>query len=149
MGVGSQVIPSVAGTSHEFVPSSAPKSTGPRPHRLRTRTCLYAYHNVISQQQRKQRCSWAAPLPAVCVFTQVSTCVSTCVQTQTRTHCPGHASGSTDTQGARCCDAGWLQLSPFSAQVGHKQHFTASGRVIWRGLIRYLLAHSLLSLVPR
>lgn len=88
-----------------------------RPHRLRTPSCLYTYHSVIFQLQRKTtrlvgstRCSHA--LPEVCFLhngagsTRVATCVSAAIPS---THRPGDAGGSADTrstQGARVVTLG-------------------------------------------
>lgn len=65
VGVGSEVIPSVAGTSHEFVPSSAPKST--RPGHVHTACALAPVCTLITTSYPNSRENNAAHVQHHCL----------------------------------------------------------------------------------
>lgn len=145
VGVGSQVIPFVAGTSHPFAPSSAPGC--PEPPALAASTqlahlllfvTLSRRHILIAEKTTCLVSSTAAhTLGLKFVFYTTSRYRPvyrpvSALQFQTRAARVMPAAPQTpSTEGARCRDSAWLQLSPFSAEVRHKQHFTASRRVIF------------------
>lgn len=143
VGVDSQVVPSLAGTSKAFAPSSAPgcpnppalAASAPFAHSL---LFVHLSQRHIPTAKKTTGLVGSTALPEVCflhncaVSTREASCASAAIP---NTHCPGAMPAAPQTpgstQGARCGDAGWLHLSPFSAEAGHKQHFTASGHVIY------------------